>query len=211
MRCGFILFLLSTGFLALSCSDSAAAERLYARASDAYIREDFSNALSLADEAVRADGDFFQARLLKAKLLIFTEKTGDAEKILRALCKRYPDFTEARLWYARALIMMERYDKAETLLERELALNQTDWRFYYQYALLAQKQNAADKRLSLCRKAEQALCDSEKVYIETADIWLTLGVRSNALDALDKAYAVSAHPDAVAEIIHFVKRGDDIR
>ena len=90
-------------------------------------------------------------------------------------------------------------------------LNQTDWRFYYQYALLAQKQNAADKRLSLCRKAEQALSDSEKVYIEAADVWLTLGVRSNALDALDKAYAVSAHPDALAEIIHFVKRGDDIR
>ena len=151
MRCGFILFLLSTGFLALSCSDPAAAERLYARASDAYIREDFSNALSLADEAVRADGDFFQARLLKAKILIFTEKTGDAEKILRALCKRYPEFTEARLWYVRALIMTERYDKAEELLERELALNQTDWRFYYQYALLAQKQNALDKRLAMCR------------------------------------------------------------
>ena len=211
MRCGFILLLLTMSLFAFSCSDSASAEQLYARASDAYIREDFSNALSLADEAVRADGHFFQARLLKAKVLIFTEKTGDAEKLLRALCKRYPDFTEARLWYARALIMSGQYDKAETLLERELVLNQTDWRFYYQYALLAQKQNAADKRLSLCRKAEQALSDSEKVYIEAADVWLTLGVRSNALDALDKAYAVSAHPDAVAEIIHFVKRGDDIR
>ena len=198
-------------FFFFSCRDSRGAEQLYARAADAYIREDFSNALALSDEALRVDGNCFQAKLLKAKVLIFTEKIDDAEKILRSLCKRYPEFTEARLWYVRALIMTERYDKAETLLERELALNQTDWRFYYQYALLAQKQNAADKRLSLCRKAEQALCDSEKVYIETADIWLTLGVRSNALDALDKAYAVSAHPDAVAEIIHFVKRGDDIR
>ena len=211
MKRKIAFLLICTVFFFFSCRDSRGAEALYTRATDAYIREDFSNALSLADEAIRADGDFFQARLLKAKLLIFTEKTGDAEKILRALCKRYPEFTEARLWYARALIMTERYDKAETLLERELALNQTDWRFYYQYALLAQKQNAVDKRLALCRKAEQALCDSEKVYIETADIWLTLGVRSNALDALDKAYAVSAHPDAVAEIIHFVKRGDDIR
>ena len=211
MRCGFILFLLSTSLFAFSCSDSVSAEQLYARASDAYIREDFSNALSLADEAVRADGHFFQARLLKAKVLIFTEKTGDAEKLLRALCKRYPDFTEARLWYVRALIMTERYDKAETLLERELALNQTDWRFYYQYALLAQKQNTLDKRLAMCRKAEQALCDSEKLYIETADIWLMLGIRANALAALDKALAVSSEPSAVAEIIDFIKKGDDIR
>ena len=211
MRCGFILLLLTMSLFAFSCSDSASAEQLYARASDAYIREDFSNALSLADEAVRADGHFFQARLLKAKVLIFTEKTGDAEKLLRALCKRYPDFTEARLWYVRALIMSERYDKAEAFLERELSLNQTDWRFYYQYALLAQKQNAFDKRLAMCRKAEQALCDSEKLYIETADIWLMFGIRANALAALDKALAVSSEPSAVAEIIDFIKKGDDIR
>ena len=200
-----------TVFFFFSCRDSRGAEALYARATDAYIREDFSNALSLADEAIRADGDFLQARLLKAKVLIFTEKIGEAEKILRALCKRYPEFTEARLWYVRALIMTERYDKAETLLERELALNQTDWRFYYQYALLAQKQNALDKRLAMCRKAEQALCDSEKLYIETADIWLMLGIRANALAALDKALAVSSEPSAVAEIIDFIKKGDDIR
>ena len=198
-------------FFFFSCRDSRGAEQLYARAADAYIREDFSNALALLDEALRADGNCFQAKLLKAKVLIFTEKIDDAEKSLHSLYKRYPEFTEARLWYVRALIMSERYDKAEAFLEREVSLNQTDWRFYYQYALLAQKQNAADKRLALCRKAEQALSDSEKVYIETADLWLTLGVRSNALDSLDKAYDVSAHADAVAEIIHFVKRGDDIR
>ena len=175
------------------------------------MREDFSNALALSDEALRADGNCFQAKLLKAKVLIFTEKIDDAEKILHSLYKRYPEFTEARLWYVRTLIMSERYDKAEAFLEREISLNQTDWRFYYQYALLAQKQNALDKRLAMCRKAEQALCDSEKLYIETADIWLMLGIRANALAALDKALAVSSEPSAVAEIIHFIKKGDDIR
>jgi len=198
-------------FFFFSCRDSRGAEQLYARAADAYMREDFSNALALSDEALRADGNCFQAKLLKAKVLIFTEKIDDAEKILHSLYKRYPEFTEARLWYVRALIMSERYDKAEAFLERELSLNQTDWRFYYQYALLAQKQNALDKRLAMCRKAEQALCDSEKLYIETADIWLMLGIRANALAALDKALAVSSEPSAVAEIIDFIKKGDDIR
>ena len=117
-------------FFFYSCRDSRGAEALYARATDAYIREDFSNALALSDEALRADGNCFQAKLLKAKVLIFTEKIDDAEKILHSLYKRYPEFTEARLWYVRALIMSERYDKAEAFLEREVSLNQTDWRFY---------------------------------------------------------------------------------
>lgn len=211
MRRKIAFFLLCSGFLFFSCRNPQGAEQLYARATDAYIREDFSSALALSDEALRADGNYLQAKLLKAKVLIFTKKTGDAEKMLRMLCKRHPAFSEARLWYVRALIMNGQYDKAEALLEKEVALNQTDWRFYYQYALLAQKQNVLDKRLAMCRKAEQALCDSEKLYIETADIWLMLGVRSNALAALDKAHAVSGEPSAIEEIIHFIKKGDDIQ
>jgi hypothetical protein len=59
------------------------------------------------------------------------------------------------------------------------------------YALLGQKTNNYEQRLSMNRKAETALAESAKVYMDLALIWRALGMNIRAGDYLRKAETVS--------------------
>ena len=207
----FIFAFVFCPLLFLSCRNNGEAEMLYVKATGFYAKQELESAEECADQALKKDSDFYQAALLKAKILYFKDENGAAEKILTRTIKKHPQFVEARLWKIRVLLALEKFSDCETLIKNELSFNQTDWRLYYLYSILASKMGQMDKRLSMCRKANDILQDTEKVYIESADLWLLLGMRDHALDELDTAEIISADPESIRLLKGWLKDGKDIR
>ncbi|MDR0443080.1 MAG: hypothetical protein LBH44_06720 [Treponema sp.] len=170
---------------------SGESEKVYIAAVEAYSEQDYSAAMRYIDTALALDRNFFQAMFLKGRILFFTGRMADAEKLFNGLIKKHPEYTEARIWHIRCLILNEKYGEAEKIIERELSFNTTDWRVYYLYALLGQKTENHVMRISMNRKAETALVDSAKVYLDLALTYQTFGEINTAIGYLDKASIVT--------------------
>ena len=195
----------------IACSKSGEAEYLYIKASEAYVKQEFDSARMFLNSALKEDSNFYQASFLLAKVNYFEENYVEAEKLLKKLTKKYPQYNEARLWYIRVLLAEEKFELCENALKEELSFNQTDWHVYYLYSLLADKTEQMDKRLSMCKKALDVLTESEKVYMEMADLWLILGVRNNAIEVLEKAEVISSSPEKIRLLKHKILQGADIK
>jgi tetratricopeptide (TPR) repeat protein len=167
------------------------AEKTYLAAVEAYAEEHYERAMELIRKVRRLDKRFYQAVFLEAKILFFQGKEAEAESLFHELIKKYPSYTEARIWYIRCLIISGQNEKAVYRLEEEISFNSTDWRVYYLYALLGQKSDNHEQRLSMNRKAEMALTESAKVYMDMALVWEALGMESRAREYLKKAEIVS--------------------
>jgi tetratricopeptide (TPR) repeat protein len=201
---------LAAGLLLSACLPEAGrrgrAEEAYAAAAEAYGGERFAEALEYAEESLKLDGNFYQARLLKGKILFFLDRPEGAEGIFAGLCTEYPEYTEARLWYLRCLVLSPekaagRAEKVRAALDRELSFNPSDWRVLYLYALLAGNTGDWEKRLSMGRRAEQALTESAKVYLDAALSWHSLGLKDRAAAALEKARIVSGRNISLTRLI----------
>lgn len=169
----------------------AEAEKAYIAAVDAYGAEKYEEALVFIRQALVRDRKFYQAEFLEGRILFFTGNEAEAKKTFARLVTRHPEYIEARIWYIRTLILNGEYEKAEGLIEGELSFNTSDWRIYYLYALLAQKQKDYEKRLSMGRHAETALRDSAKVYMDMAAAWQALGLEERVKNYLEKASLIS--------------------
>jgi tetratricopeptide (TPR) repeat protein len=194
VRYCFYLIVLPAAFPICACNNGVAdvrAEKTYLAAVEAYTEQKYDAALEFIREARRVDKNFYQADFLEAKIIFFQGNENEAERLFLRLVKKYPSYTEARIWYIRCLIISGQNGKALSKLEEELSFNNTDWRVYYLYALLGQKTNNYEQRLSMNRKAETALTESAKVYMDLALIWQALGMNSRAGDYLRKAETVS--------------------
>lgn len=211
MKLRFVLIIFLFSFMFFSCSNKEEAAKLYVQANEYYAKQDLESAKRHAELSLSKDKNFYQSAFLRAKIFYFQKKYDESEKELRKLVKHYPIFTESRIWLIRLLIANEKYTEAEKLLNEELLFNQTDWRLYYQYAVLSLKLGQTEKRLMYCRRAEQILSDTEKLYTEMADIWLEIGMRDRALDSLEKAEIISNRPETIKELIKYVKQGKDIQ
>ena len=191
---GIIGLVFIFGLSLMSCDRTARrmeAERAYIAAINAYQAEDFYNSLNLVKRTLELDPHFYQASFLKGKNLFFTDRMEEAKRIFSRLISRYPAYTEARIWYIRCLILKGEYDAAQDMLDKELSFNQTDWRIYSLYSLLAQRMNNYEKRLAMNRRAEAVLSGSASVYIDMAFIWYSLGFNARAQIYLEKARHIS--------------------
>jgi tetratricopeptide (TPR) repeat protein len=179
--------------LVFSCGGNtrADAERIYVAASEAYGAENLEDALDLARRALKLDGRFYQASLLEGKILFFMDRNADSQAVFARLVKKHPSYTEARIWHIRCLILKGDYAAARALLDRELSFNQTDWRIYSLYALLAQKTENYEERLAMNRRAETVLSGSTRVYLDLALAWHSLGITGRAESYLKKANDVA--------------------
>jgi tetratricopeptide (TPR) repeat protein len=203
VRYCFCFFVLPAAFSISACKNEAAdarAEKTYLAAVEAYAEQQYDAALEFARAALRTDKNFYQAAFLEAKILFFQGNENEAEKLFLRLVKKYPLYTEARIWHIRCLIISGQNGKALSKLEEELSFNNTDWRVYYLYALLGQKTNNYEQRLSMNRKAEMALTESAKVYMDLALIWRALGMNSRAGDYFRKAEIVSGSNISMSRI-----------
>jgi tetratricopeptide (TPR) repeat protein len=211
----FCFFVLSAAFSICACNNGSVdlrAEKIYLAAVEAYTEQQYGPALEFIHEARRVDKDFYQVDFLEAKIIFFQGNEDEAERLFLRLIKKYPSYTEARIWYIRCLIISGQNGKALSKLEEELSFNNTDWRVYYLYALLGQKTNNYEQRLSMNRKAETALTESAKVYMDLALIWQALGMNSRAGDYLRKAETVSGSNISMGRLESALEQviGDDI-
>lgn len=189
----------------VSCKDTHCAESFYEQALECYAGQKFQECLENIKLCLKSSPDFYQAQFLKAKLLFFMNQNEDSLRIFNKLIKKYPGFTEARIWRIRLLIALAQYDRAEEKIIEELNFNGSDWRVFYQYALLAEKQGLLDKKIAMCSRAEKFLSEGSKVYVESADLWLKLGLKNRALEYLDKAIAVNGANEELQKIKELVK------
>jgi tetratricopeptide (TPR) repeat protein len=205
---GIVLF---CGVLLLACAGAERkdrAEQAYAAAVEAYGQERFAEALDHTEESLRIDPDFYQARLLEGKILFFQNRREEAGKKFAGLCAKYPEYTEARLWNLRCLVLSlegggsgrKKLKEVQTALDRELSYNPSDWRVLYLYALLAGNTGDWEKRLSMGRRAETALSDSAKLYLDMALSWHSLGLEDRAVLSLEKARIIAGGNISLARL-----------
>ncbi|MBO5137409.1 MAG: hypothetical protein J6B81_02805 [Spirochaetaceae bacterium] len=162
------------------------AEKLYLQALESYVAKDYQQAKNFSEAAYNLDNKLIQSQLLVAKSLFFMDKEKEALEVCKKLSYEIPEFTEARLWYIRSLIFCDCIEEAISLLQQELALNQSDWRFFYLYSLLAEKKQDYETQLSMLNKAQLALSDGAKVFAQMARIWQELGLEQRASEYLEK-------------------------
>jgi tetratricopeptide (TPR) repeat protein len=210
---GPLILLFAAGLILGGCAPDTGggdrAERAYLAAAEAYAEERFGEALEYVRESLKIDPDFYQARLLEGKIFFFQNRLEKATELFAGLCAKHPEYTEARLWNLRCLVLSGKDPREiQEVLDRELSFNPSDWRVLYLYALLAGNNGDWEKRLSMGRRAEQALSDSAKVYLDMALSWHSLGLKDRAVLALEKARIVSGGNmslarlgDAAAELI----------
>jgi tetratricopeptide (TPR) repeat protein len=187
----------------VSCDTKARqieAGKVYVAAVDAYAEEQYADSLELTRRALKLDRNFYQASFLEGRNLFFSEKMDEAEKIFSKLVSRYPAYTEARIWYIRCLILKGDLKTAQNLLDKELSYNQTDWRIYNLYSLLAQQTNNYEERLAMNRRAETILTGSARVYLDMALVWYTLGLNDRAQGYLEKAQQVTGANVSLREL-----------
>ena len=124
------------------------------------------------------------------------------------------DFVEAEKYFAvkdfeSALVFAQNsYKKDPYFINAKiLKFNSSDWQLYYLYSVLEGKRGNQDKRLAFCRKSRTILTASEKLYVELAEIYLTLGLKNNAVSYLEQAKLVSAEPALIDSLIQQIKTG----
>lgn len=176
------------------------AEKVYILALDAYGIEDYDKAMELVNKAIKTDKKFYQANLLKAKILFFLDHKEEALKILSKLKSNYPAFTDATMWLIRIKILAGNFDDAKKLLDKELSFNSSDWRIYYLYALLAEKTDNYELRLLMNSRAESALIDSAKLYMDLAISWHAMGMHERVKINLEKARIISESNTLMQEL-----------
>lgn len=160
---------------------------LYLSALESYSQKDFSETLASCDSIIKNDKSFFQAELLRVKALCFLCDFETAEESIESLVKRVPQYTDARLWHIRLLILQEKFEQVAPLLEKELSLNETDWRIHYLKGLLDSRNENYSGQLVSLQQAERALSDGAKVYLDLTKLWLVLGMEDQAEKHLEKA------------------------
>lgn len=188
------LFVLLLCSLLFSCQPELSEEditKFYLTALGNYQNQKYDESLEYLALIHKYDPNFFQASFLEGKVLFFTGDIDKAQNMFKNLFKKYPEFIEAKIWYIRTLIIKGDYVIARDLLEKEMSFNQTDWRIFYLYSLLEERQGNIDKKIVMLNRAEMVLADSVKVYLELSDIWNMLDLQSRASLYNEKANILS--------------------
>ena len=180
-----IIFIISILFFGCK-KDNSLANKLYLQSLDAYSKNDFLLCIKLVEKAIDLNENLIQGKLLLAKSYFFLDENSKALKCLEKIIKDNPEFTDARIWNIRILIFSENFQQAKKYLENELRINQTDWRVYYLYSLLAKAEGDFETQISMLEKAEIALIDGAKVFGEISEIWQGLGLEERANENLNK-------------------------
>jgi len=181
----------STGLISCNKKENYEALSAYLGAVEKYQENNLAEAETLVCGALKNDKNFYQAGLLYGKILFFQDKLSKAQDVFSKLVQRTPEFTEARIWNIRTLILLKEYDKAESLLDKEISINTSDWRVYYQYALLEALRGNTENRIAVLNTGDKYLEESARLYLELAKIWYSLKMKDKSLEYLRRASAVS--------------------
>ncbi|HHU37621.1 MAG TPA: tetratricopeptide repeat protein [Treponema sp.] len=181
-------------------------ESAYVRAVEEYASGNLDRSMDSVEQICELDPKFLPSRFLLGKLRYFHGDTETALELFYKLVKDCPEYTEARLWRIRCLISLGEYDKAERILLEELAINSSDWRFYYQYAQLAEALNNFETQIGMLARAEAYLEESARVYLDQAGIWYGLDLENRSNMSLEKASVVSGKTGELGRAILHLKK-----
>lgn len=188
MKKSFIIFLSVILVFTVSCKkNNDDTTKLYLSALDAYSSKNLDEALAIINLAKQSGKTSPQINFLKAKIYFFQNNYEECSQLLDKILKKNKDFTEARIWKIRCDIVSGKYELAEEELEKEISLNMTDWRIFYLYSLLSQKNEKIDEQLIMLNNAEICLQDAAKVFNSAAMTWGLLG-----MDEKEKLYLQKA-------------------
>lgn len=188
MKKNFIIFLSVILVFTVSCKkNNDDTTKLYLSALDAYSSKNLDEALAIINLAKQSGKTSPQIDFLKAKIYFFQNNYEECSQLLDKILKKNKDFTEARIWKIRCDIVSGKYELAEEELEKEISLNMTDWRIFYLYSLLSQKNEKIDEQLIMLNNAEICLQDAAKVFNSAAMTWGLLG-----MDEKEKLYLQKA-------------------
>lgn len=188
MKKSFIIFLSVILVFTVSCKkNNDDTTKLYLSALDAYSSKNLDEALAIINLAKQSGKTSPQIDFLKAKIYFFQNNYEECSQLLDKILKKNKDFTEARIWKIRCDIVSGKYELAEEELEKEISLNMTDWRIFYLYSLLSQKNEKIDEQLIMLNNAEICLQDAAKVFNSAAMTWGLLG-----MDEKEKLYLQKA-------------------
>ena len=209
MKKVYILVIILLCSLITSCKDKiskAEATKLYLTALDNYSQQKYDEAYAYLVMLKKYDSKFYQADLLSGKIQFFQNDFLNALLTFKKLTKKYPQFIEARIWYIRTLIIAEQFDLAKEILEAELSFNQTDWRIFYLYSLLEEKQGNIDKKIIMLNRAEMALSDSAKVYIELREIWNLFDIKERSNEYSEKAKIIASSNESLNMLNNIINK-----
>ena len=209
MKKVYILVIILLCSLITSCKDKiskAEATKLYLTALDNYSQQKYDEAYAYLVMLKKYDSKFYQADLLSGKIQFFQNDFLNALLTFKKLTKKYPQFIEARIWYIRTLIIAEQFDLAKEILEAELSFNQTDWRIFYLYSLLEEKQGNIDKKIIMLNRAEMALSDSAKVYIELSEIWNLFDIKERSNEYSEKAKIIASSNESLNMLNNIINK-----
>lgn len=205
----FLVVTLLICLLIISCNGKIPKEdatKLYLSALDSYSNQKYDEASAYLIMLKKYDPKFYQADLLAGKIQFFQNDFLNALITFKNLSKKYPQYVEARIWYIRTLIIAGQFNLAKSLLETELSFNQTDWRIFYLYSLLEEKQGNLDKKIVMLNRAEMALSDSAKVYLELGEIWNLLDIQERSNEYNEKANIIANSNESLNLLKNIIKQ-----
>lgn len=205
----FLVVIILICFFISSCNGRISKEdatKLYLSALDSYSKQKYDEASAYLIMLKKHDPKFYQADLLTGKIQFFQNDFLNALTTFKKLSRKYPQYVEARIWYIRTLIIAGQFDLAKSLLETELSFNQTDWRIFYLYSLLEEKQGNLDKKIVMLNRAEMALSDSAKVYLELSEIWKFLDIQERSNEYDEKANIIASTNESLSLLKKIIKQ-----
>ena len=173
--------------LSLPAGPGEAELELYFRASEAYESGNLPSCITLTDALLKGSPGFFQAGLLNAKALFFSNRFEAAYLRLKKILYKHPDYYEAELWLLRSAVQLEQFRHAEYLAEALLARSPEDPRVLGLLGRLAYSQKdyrAAIEYYSRALLFEETLAVNR---IELAKIYSSLLNNKAAEEHLKKA------------------------
>lgn len=202
-----IIILLNV-FIFFSCSNREKCLQNFYQAEKAFSDQNFITAMKYAESSIKEDSSFLNSKILIGKIYFFNNQIELAYQTFKKLNKKEPYSQDVLLYLIRTCIELEKIDEAENLIKRGLYYNSNDWQLYYLYSRLEGIRCNQDKRLLYCRQAEKILALTENLYVELADIYLTLGLKDKAIVSLKTAEIVSLDPSSIKTIIKTIEHKD---
>jgi predicted Zn-dependent protease len=184
MKTKLLMVLLLAAFL-ISCKKETDEETLllYGRASAAYAQGHFEETASMLADIK----NFSPALLLRSKALYFSNKSNEAEELLRLTLRRHPGSGEASLFLARILREQGRDEEARHIAETMLRDNPQDIRMLRLASDLAAQRGETEMAATLLDRAVEASAETALVFVDRAKIRWNAGNGSGALEDLRRA------------------------
>ena len=183
---GTLLLQLGISFLTTVLPyDSVIHPQMYARAKDAYIRNDLAETIRLLEPARKAPKQNPSAAFLLGKAYFFRSNYSEAEGIWKSLLEKVPDHPETLKWLARLYLSQGKGEAAEQLCYRILARDSENPEGLFLLGKARLSKGDTRRALEYLEKAKASLRRLAEVPLELADLYRQFGLHTRSREELE--------------------------